>query len=689
MGQAIRNVALVGPGGAGKTTLAEAILLATATVNRLGSVADGTTVCDHDEVEKRIGRSVSLAVAATVSDGIRINLVDTPGHADFVGELRAGLRAADAALFVVSAVDGIDGGTRMLWRECAAVGMPRAVVVTHVDQPRGDFAAVLAACQDGFGTGVQPLYLPADDGALLGLLSGTVQGSGDPVPAELTGDQQAARDALIEAVITESEDESLLEKFLSGEEIGFDTVVADLEKAVAHGSFHPVLPVVPVTGSGVPQLLELLRRGFPEPVEHVLPPVYTPAGAARPALTGDPDGPLVAEVISTTTDPYVGRVSLVRVFSGTLKPEVPVHVSGHFGRFTGLPADGDRHPDHDVDERAGSLSRPVGAGLTQLDRAVAGEIVAVTRLSAAETGDTLSDPSDPAVLPPWNIPEPLLPQGISAKAASDEDKLAQALARVQAEDPTTRVETNPDTEQQVLWTMGELHLQVLLERMRGRAGLAVAIDPVRIPARETVRGNGSGTGRQVKQSGGHGQYAVATVDIEPMPQGGGFEFVDKVVGGAVPRQYIPSVEKGVRGQLRSGVTGHPMVDVRVTLTGGKAHSVDSSDAAFQLAGALALKEAATAAGVQLLEPLDLVSIAVDDDYVGAVLSDLAARRAQVRGTEAAGDGRTEITAEVPQLELVRYAAELRSLAHGTGVYRREYARHAPAPNGAAERLVGH
>ena len=290
------------------------------------------------------------------------------------------------------------------------------------------------------------------------------------------------------------------------------------------------------------------------------------------------------------------------------------------------------------------------AALTPIQQAVAGDIVAVARLSHAETGDTLSDPADPAVLSPWTMPEPLLPVAISARSSSEEDKLVQGLARLQAEDPTVRVEVNPATEQLLMWTMGEQQLDVLLDRLRNRAGIEVIVEPVRVAVRETVRAAAPGLGRHVKQSGGHGQYAVAQIEVEPLPQGGGFEFVDRVVGGAVPRQFIPSVEKGIRTQLDRGVNGHPMVDLRVILVGGKAHSVDSSDAAFQMAGSLALKEASHAAGVQVLEPMDSVTITVDDDYVGAVLADLRPRRGRVRGTEPAGAGRSAVLAEVPEVE---------------------------------------
>ncbi len=701
----VRNVVLVGPPGAGKTMLAESMLHLTGSVNRLGVIADGTTVCDFEDLEKRLGHSVSMTVATTTirdeqllgsRPEVRLNLVDTPGHADFVGELRAGLRAADAAVFVVSAVDGVDGGTRMLWQECAAVRMPRAVVITHIDQPRGDFGAAVEQCRIAFGNGIQPLYLPSDAG-LIGLLSGSLYELGDD-PRERTrraatgaelASTAAARDALMEGIITESEDDSLLDRYLGGEEVDFDTLVGDLEKAVGRASFHPVLPAVPTTGIGVAEVLELIGRGFPAPAEHQVA-AFTPAGATLPDL--GIDGPLVAEVVKTTTDPYVGRISLVRVYRGILEPDVPVHVSGHFAQFSGHPSDENRHPAHDIDERVGAVSRTVGATLTAVPRAVAGDIVAVARLGHAETGDTLSDPAAPVVLEPWTVPEPMLPTAISARSSTDEDKLVQGLTRIAAEDPTVRVEVDPETEQMILWTVGRQQLDVLLDRLRSRSGVEVRIEAVRVALRETVRAPAAGLGRHVKQSGGHGQFAVAEVEVEPLAQGTGFEFLDKVVGGAVPRQYIPSVEKGVRHQLDRGVAGHPLVDLRVTLVGGKSHSVDSSDAAFQLAGALALREAANTAGLQILEPLDSVAIEVDDEFVGAVLADLSSRRARVRGTSsvinAGSRGRTQVQADVPSVELTTYATELRSLGHGTGAFSRAYLRHAPAPDAVLDRLAG-
>ena len=696
----IRNVVLVGPSGGGKTTLVEALLVAAGVLTRSGSVADGSTVCDYDEAEIRQQRSVGVAVASLSHDGVKVNLVDTPGYADFVGELRAGLRAADCALFVIAANEGVDEPTKSLWQECNQVGMPRAVVITKLDHTRANYQEALAAAQNAFGDKVLPLYLPTELPSchgLIGLLSQaryeyaagkrTVQAP-DPSDAEQI---EEARGALIEGIIEESEDESLMERYLGGESIDESVLIADLERAVARGSFFPVIPVCSTTGVGTLELLEVATRGFPSPMEHPLPEVFTQLGAPHASLTCDTDTPLLAEVVKTTSDPYVGRVSLVRVFSGTIRPDTTIHVSGHFASFFGGPegtqGNGHAHPDHDEDERVGALSFPLGKQQRPAAAVVAGDICAIAKLSRAETGDTLSDKSEPLVLKPWTMPEPLLPVAIAAHAKTDEDKLSVGLGRLAAEDPTLRIEQNPETHQIVLWCMGESHAGVVLDALANRYGVTVDTVELRVPLRETFGGKAKGHGRHVKQSGGHGQYAVCDIEVEPLPEGSGFEFVDKVVGGSVPRQFISSVEKGVRAQMEKGVhAGYPVVDIRVSLLDGKAHSVDSSDFAFQMAGSLALREAAAATKVALLEPIDEISVLVPDDFVGAVMGDLSSRRGRVLGTETAGHERTVVKAEVPQVELTRYAIDLRSLAHGAASFTRSFVRYEPMPESAAAKV---
>lgn len=676
----IRNVVLVGPAGSGKTTLTETLLAASGAISRAGSVRDGTTVTDFEESEHLHGRTISLAVAPLVHEGTKINLIDTPGYADFVGELRAGLRAADCALFVVAANESVDDATRSLWRECAAVGMPRVVVVTKLDQARADHDGVLAQARASFGERVVPLYVPLRSGSD-GDSDNEVTGLTCLLPPSDEAEATGLRGELIEAVIEESEDETLMDRYLGGEEVDEKVLVADLERAVARATFFPVVPVCSMTGVGCRELLDLAVSGFPSPAEHPSPDVFLPSGAAAAPITGEPDGPLVAEVVKTTSDPYVGRLSLVRVFSGTLEADQPVHVSGHVGSFFGAGAG---HEDHDEDEKVGALSHPFGRQLAPAGRVVAGDLCAIGRLSRAETGDTLSGVDDPRVLRPWSMPDPLLPIAVVARTKQDEDRLSQALARLAAEDPSLRIDNNAETHQLVLWCMGESHAEITLERLTDRYAVQVDQVPFAVSLRETFGSRASGTGRHVKQSGGHGQYAVCMIEVEPLPEGSGFEFVDEVVGGSVPRQFIPSVEKGVRAQLDRGCRlGHPMVDVRVTLLDGKAHSVDSSDMAFQTAGALALREAAAAGSVTMLEPYDTVSVVVPDELVGPVMSDLSARRGRLLGTDRIGEDRTEVKAEVPQTELVRYAVDLRSSTHGAGAFTRAFAHYEAMPEDVA------
>jgi elongation factor G len=678
----IRNVVLVGPSGAGKTALFERLVAACVPSRRARE--------SHEP-------SLSLAVAALERNGVVVNLLDTPGHPDFVGEVRAGLRAADAALFVISAADGLDEATRLLWRECEGLGMPRAVAVTKLEQARGDFEAAVAMCQRTFGD-AQPLELPLMAGGTVvgsvNLLRRTVadHSGADPVTREPDGAEselvEERRGALIESVIEESEDESLLERYLGGEEVDLEAVAADLRAAIGTARFFPVLPTHAPAGVGVEGLLDLVERAFPSPAEAALPTVYTPVGGDFGKLACDPDGPLVAEVVRTTTDPYVGRLSLVRVFSGTLRPDEPVHVSGHLGQFVGRPLEG--HGDHDSDdERVGPLSAPVVDELRAKPFAVAGDVALVAKVGGAETSDTLSGKDKPALVEPWVLPEPLLPVAIHAKSKGDEDKLGSALQRIVAEDVTMRLEHNAETHQVVLWAMGPSHVDQLIASLQERYHVEVEVEPLRTSLRETFVRPTEVQGRLVKQSGGHGQYAVCRLEIEPLGRGAGIEFVDKVVGGAVPRQFIPSVEKGARAQLEKGVlAGYPVVDVRITLVDGKAHSVDSSDMAFQTAAAQALREAANESTVTLLEPIDAVDITVADEALGSVLADLRGRRGQVHGTEPAPvEGYTVIHAEVPAHELSRYPIDLRSVSHGTGTFTRSFVRYDYMPPALAREVA--
>jgi elongation factor G len=656
----IRNVALVGHSGSGKTSLAEALLHRAGAISRLGRVEDGTTACDFDPEEHKRGISLSLAVAPFEWRDHKINLVDTPGYADFLGEVAAALRVADMAVFVVSAVDGVEVQTEEAWKLASDLGVPRMVFVNKLDRERASYDATLAQLRDRLGSGIAPLELPigaeADFRGIADLLTDTAQiyEGGVPhteeIPDEMEELEHRVHDNLIEGIVVADDD--LLERYLDGDVPGLDDLEHTLHDGIAAASVFPVVIGSATAEIGVDRLADLLVEIGPSPLDH---PFTVAAGngdeSIRTAVSPDGGSDPLAFVFKTIADPYVGQLSMFRVLSGTVRPD-----------------------DHLVNSRSGTDERLHGLltlrGRDQEPAAelVAGDIGAVAKLADTLTGDTLAPRGTPVRVEPVEQPEPTLALAVLPRTQADEDKLATALHRLVDEDPALRVERNDETHQTLLCGTGETHLQITLEKLTRKFGANVETEPVRVAYRETVTAPVSGVeGRHKKQTGGHGQFGVCVIDVEPLDRGAGFAFASKVVGGAIGRSYIGAVQKGIEETMQAGgVFGYPVVDVGVTVTDGKEHSVDSSEMAFKVAGRLAFRAALAEAGPVILEPISRVEVTVPVDLQGDVMGDLNARRGRVQGTDTTDDGRQVIVALVPTSEIERYAIELRSLTGGRG-----------------------
>ena len=677
--EAIRNVGLFGHQGTGKTSLAEALVFLSGATTRLGRIEDGNTVCDFEPEEIKKGLSVSLSVVPIEWHDHKINLIDVPGYADFVGEAQAALRVVDLAIFVVSAVEGVQVQHQIIWSMAAKLGVPRVVFVNKLDRERASFARTLADLSERLGTGFAPVDLPIgeehDFSGVVDVLSRKAyryDGSGKGVEIEVTGPLHEEAERLhtqIEESVAESDD-ALLERYLDGGEITMEEVVHGLAKGLLAGSVTPVLVGSATKLIGIDRLADSIVEEGPSPLARGGADGTVPGSEEATERSPSPEAPASAFVFKTVSDPYVGRISLFRVMSGTLHPDSTV-----FNATQG------------ADERVHQVFALRGKNQVPLSEVVAGDIAAVAKLAHTHSGDTIADKTVPIVYPPLEAPDRALAKAIAPKTKGDEDKLMTGLARLQEEDPALSVERNAETHQILLWGTGDAHLEVTLERLHRKFGVDVAEIPLRIAYRETIRGKAHAIGRHVKQTGGHGQYAIAHLEVEPSERGAGFEFVDKIVGGVVPNQFIPSVQKGVEKQLTEGViAGYPVVDVRVTLFDGKFHPVDSSDIAFQLAGGHGFKEAAQAAGVVLLEPIMDLEVIVPDAYLGDIMGDLNAKRGRIQGTEAIG-GHQIVKAKVPMAEVARYAIDLRSMTGGQGTFRMQHSHYEEVPAHLADKII--
>ena len=659
----IRNVVLVGHGGAGKTTLAEALLARAGVVPRAGRVDDGTSLLDTEPEEVRRKISLSLAIApfewkTPSGDTYKINLIDSPGYADFVGEVEAAMAVADLALFVVSAVDGVEVQTELLWRRAAALHLPRMVFVNKEDKERADFAAVLAQLSRAFGSGIVPLEFPLGEASALHGVADVLteealeyEAGGvhhaEALPSDVVAQEHRMHDALVEEIVSGDDDQ--LEHYLAGDEL----TIADLERTLAREvldcSVFPVLLGSAATGVGVDRLADFICDLGPSPADR---PAMVSAGDELVPVTADVNARPLAYVFKTIADPFVGQLSVFKMLSGRLTADDHL-VNSRSG----------------ADERLHGLFALRGKEQSPITEVVAGDIGAVAKLANSHTGDTLAPKGMPVnVVAPVHV---VAQYGVAivARTQADDDKLGSALTRLMAEDPVLLVDHIEETRQTVLRGIGETHVTVVIERLARKFGVNVDSVDVRVPYRETITAPAEAVGRVKKQTGGHGQFAVANLRVAPLPRGGGFEFHDAVVGGAIPRNYIPAVQKGIEEAMsHGGVHGFPVVDVRVECYDGKFHAVDSSEMAFKTAAAQGFRDALAAGGVAVLEPVSLLWVAVPSAYEGDVMADVNARRGRVQGTDAAEHGEHEIGAFVPTSELIRYAVDLRSMTGGRGQF---------------------
>ena len=673
----IRNVALIGHGGAGKTTLAEALLVVGGVLSRPGRTEDGTTVCDFEPEEVKRQISVSLALAPFLFEDCKINVIDTPGYADFIAELEAGLSVADLAVLVVSAVEGVEVQTEETWRLATELGIPRLVFVNKLDRERADFERTLDQLRERFGSGIAPLELPigaeASFNGIADLLtdSAITYGAGKPttgpIPEEISELQHRVREALIEGIVVGDDD--MMERYLEGEVPSTKDLEATLAHGVASATVFPVVCGSALTGVGIDRLASLICEIGPSPLARRSFTVK--AGNDTVELPRDPEGPPLARVFKTIADPFVGRISLMSVLSGTLRPDMTLF-------------DSRSHAEeklHALQVMRGKETQPTSA-------APAGDIVAVAKLSGVLTGDTLAPKNQPVVAVGPRLRNAVLSIAVHPKAKGDDDKLMTAIHRLQEEDTALLVRRDDETHQTVLSGMGDTHLQIVCEKLNRKFGVAVETEPVQVPYRETITKSAEAEGKYKKQTGGHGQFGVANLRVEPLERGEGFAFVDAIVGGAIPRQFIPAVEKGVQeAMVTGGHFGYPVVDVRVTCYDGKYHTVDSSEMSFKMAASHGFKEALAAAGPVILEPVCRLEVTVPAAYQGDILGDLNSRRGRVLGTEAGERGEQVVIALVPASEIQRYATDLRSLTGGRGRFSVRHDHHEVVPAPIAEKLA--
>jgi elongation factor G len=669
----IRNVALLAHCGAGKTSLAEAVLFTAGATTRLGKVDDGTTVSDYDPDEVKRHISLNLTTLPCQWQDTKFNLLDTPGYTDFVGEVRAAIRVSEAAVIVVCAASGVEVGTEQVWGYSQEAGLARLIFVNKMDRENADFLRTVAQIQAKFGAKCVPTQLPIgaqnDFQGTIDLLTmksytGSPPQEGE-VPTSLEAQANSLREKLIEAIA--EIDDQLIEKYLGGEELSLEELTKGLREGVVSGRIVPILAGAATQNIGTKQLLDTACGYLPSPKERE---VATSDGKGEQKIKPDPDGPQAALVFKTSADPYVGKLTYFRVYSGVIESNSQVW-----------------NTSRGEQERLGQLFILRGKTQEPVDRLGAGDIGGVAKLGLTSTGDTLGSRDKPLKIAPIKFPEPIFSEAVHPKGKADVDKLGTALTRIVEEDPTLRVHREADTNETILSGLGETQLEVAADKMQRKFGVNVTLDTPKVPYKETITATAKAEYKHKKQTGGHGQYGHVRLELEPLPRGSGLEFVDRIVGGAIPKNYIPAVEKGFNEAVNEGsLARYPVVDVKATLYDGSFHPVDSSDICFKIAGAGALKKGMTEGNPILLEPIMNIRVRVPEDFTGDIIGDLNTKRARVQGMNPE-DGENIIEAQVPQAEILRYAIDLKSITQGRGSFSTEFSHYEETPSQVTQRII--
>ena len=664
----IRNVVLLSHGGAGKTILSEAMLFSAGVISRTGTVEDGTTTSDFEPEETRRGNSVQTSVLNLPWKNHKLNVIDTPGYADFRGEAISGIRVADAAVIVVASSSGVEVGTKQMWQLAEKYGLPRIIYISKMDRENADFQRVTDALADSFGRHCVPINIPIGSEASFSGVTNTLDPDSE-VPEELQGEFDAARERLIEAVAETNDD--LATKYLEGEELSQEELVHGLKEGLSSGSIVPILSGASPSGIGVKELMDAIVNYMPSPAEVGPAKATTGSSNEETSLACDSNGPLAALVFKTAADPFVGKLSYFRVYSGTFKSDSQLW-----------------NANESEAERVGQVFAINGKSQEGIPELVAGDIGAVAKMTSVLTGHTVASREQPLILAGMEFPHAVYRMAVFPKTKSDVDKMTSSLARISEEDPSLSITREPDTLQVLMGGLGDTHIDVAVEKMKRKFGVELELEVPKVPYKETIGAFTKVEYKHKKQSGGHGQYGHVWLELEPLSRGEGFEFGQKVVGGSVPREYIPSVEKGVQKAMADGaVAGFPIVDLRATLVDGSYHSVDSSGICYEIAGRQALTKGIKQASPVLLEPVMRVDITVPDSFTGDIIGDLNSKRGRIQGMVPEGGGITTVEADVPQAEMLRYATDLRSMTQGQGTFTMEYDHYEEVPQHLIQRVV--